>query len=65
MSKEFEELKAKAEASKQRAKDRAKDGYHYARSLGFPVFMAMQLQSASKEKILRLSKELKSSSKGG
>ncbi len=59
MSKEFEELQAKAKASREAAKRRTHEGYHYAKSLGFDTFMAMQLQSSSKERILRLSKEIK------
>ena len=58
MSKEFEELKAKAAAHKQAIRESARDHYQYARSLGFDSYMAMQLQHANKEKILRLSKEL-------
>ncbi len=58
MSKEFDELKKLAEDDKVKQSTRFKDRYHYARSLGFPVFMAMRLQGSSEKRILRLSKEL-------
>ena len=59
MSKEFDELKAKAEQDEKVERDRERERYQYARSLGFPYAMARRLHKSSKEKILRLSKELK------
>ncbi len=59
MSKEFDELKRLAEHDRTTQATRLKERYQYAKSLGFPVFMAMRLQGSSKERILRLSKELK------
>jgi len=60
MSKELDRLTKKAEAYKKQERARHKERYQYARSLGFSSAMALQLQGSSKEKILRLSKELKS-----
>ena len=59
MSKEFDELTKKASKYKEQEKARHKERYQYARSLGFPSAIAVQLQGSSKENILRLSKELK------
>ena len=59
MSQEFDDLKKAAEQDEKQAKARRKEGYDYARSLGFSGAMAVRLQGSNKERILRLSKELK------
>jgi len=61
MSKEFEALQKLAEHDRVKEKTRQREAYRYARSLGFPYAMARRLQGYKKEKILELSKELKSS----
>lgn len=58
MSKEFEELKAKANKYEQGRLVKRKEAYHYAKSLGFGFAMARRLMGSSKERIDRLSKEL-------
>lgn len=58
MSKEFEELQRLAEEDGKKDRARLKDSYQYARSLGFSAHMARRLVGSSKERILRLSKEL-------
>jgi len=60
MSKELDELRAKAKAIEQRQRERQMDGYHYARSLGFTGTESLLLSRKSKSNILKLSKELKS-----
>ena len=59
MSKEFDRIKAQAEAQVARDKVTRKERYDYARSLGFSGAMAVRLLGKTKEKILELSKELK------
>lgn len=58
MSKEFDKLKQQAEQDKKTTQARRTEAYRYARSLGFPFAMARRLMGSSKEKILRLSREL-------
>ena len=59
MSQEFDDLKKAAERGEKKNLVTRKERYQYARSLGFPFAMARWLQGSSKERILRLSKELK------
>lgn len=58
MSKEFDDLKKATIERQKKMKTRQTELYQYARSLGFPSAMAQQLRCTSKDKILRLSKEL-------
>ena len=58
MSKEFDELQRAANKTEKGIQARKRERYQYARSLGFSGILARQLVGASKEKILRLSKEL-------
>jgi len=58
MSKEFDDLKKQASQDTATEKARHKERYQYARGLGFSTAMARRLVSSSKERILRLSKEL-------
>lgn len=53
---ELDELRDKATKLKETAKTRQREGYAYARQLGFSVYEAMLLQNSSKEKIDRLAK---------
>ena len=61
MSEELEKLKRQVVKVKEAEKRRHKERYKYAKSLGFSAAMAARLQRSGKEKILRLSKELKRS----
>ncbi len=58
MSKEFDELKRVAKEDEAKSKARRQEAYQYAKSLGFDFAMARRLMGSSKERILRLSKEL-------
>jgi len=62
MSKELDELTRKAIEYKKQERARHKERYQYARSLGLSSALAVQLLGSSKEKILRVSKELKETS---
>ena len=53
----LEELKARVEKGKERARKRAKAGYQLACSLGFNTYEAMALQNSSEATIRRLAKE--------
>jgi len=53
---DYEELKNKATSVKEGQKARAKENYHYARSLGFSATESMLLQFRSKEEIDRTAK---------
>ncbi len=61
MSKEFDELQARADKRYERQKERLRNGYAYARAAGFSVQLAMELQGAPKAKVDRLAKELPAS----
>jgi len=63
MSKELDELKRRAEQDEKNNQARHKERYQYARSLGVPAIIARHLEGSSKEKILRISKDLKDSKK--
>jgi len=54
---DYEELKEKATSIKEAQKARARENYHYARSLGFSATESMLLQFKSKEEIDRIAKE--------
>jgi hypothetical protein len=54
---DYEELKEKATSVKEGQKARAKENYHYARSLGFSATESMLLQFRSKEEIDRTAKD--------
>jgi hypothetical protein len=54
---DYKELKEKAESVRDAQNSRAKENYHYARSLGFTSVEAMLIQYKSKEEIDRLAAE--------
>lgn len=58
---DYKELKGKAESIKEAQNSRAKENYHYARSLGFTAVESMLLQYKSKEEIDKIAKEKRDS----
>jgi flagellar motor protein MotB len=54
---DYKELKEKADNAKEASQARAKENYHYARSLGFNSVESTLLQFKSKEDIDRIAKE--------
>lgn len=62
---DLEKLADRVEKGKERARKRAKAGYHLARSLGFSTYEAMTLQNSSEATIHRLAQERDTNAEGG